>query len=115
MSDNLSFSELNDAAKDKALTDFVPFYVSLLRNEELDVMASFDFNHVIADINRTIMDVNNQLPEEIYAFSAQFNRKDYENLLEQLPQTFFDNGNPNTDWREWYVEETNKLDPFATL
>ncbi|USS90730.1 hypothetical protein [Fructilactobacillus carniphilus] len=115
MSDNLSFSELSDTAKAKALNDFVPFYFTLLTNEELDVMASFDFNHVIADINRTIMDVSNQVPEEICAFSADFNRNDYHKLLSQLPQTFFDNGNPTTDWREWYVEETNKLDPFATL
>ncbi|USS93037.1 hypothetical protein M8332_05425 [Fructilactobacillus ixorae] len=115
MSDNQSFSELNATAQEKAIADFVPFYVSLLNNEELDVMASFDFNHVIADINRTIMDVSNQVPAEICAFSAKFNHEDYQTLLSQLPQTFFANGNPTTDWREWYVTETTKLDPFATL
>ncbi|ANZ57890.1 hypothetical protein BGL34_03040 [Fructilactobacillus lindneri] len=115
MSDNLSFKDLSSQAQEKAINEFVPFYIGLLRNKELDVMTIFDMNHVMADINRTINTASNKIPEDLYEYVINFNNDDYHTLMSELPQTYFDNGNPTTDWSEWYVSETNKLDPNATL
>ena len=115
MSDNLSFNDLNEQAQMKAITGFMPFYGKLLANNELDVMTTFDFDHVMADINRTIKTVSNKTPEEIYSYVINFNSAAIHDLVNELTQTYFDNGNPMTDWSEWYVDEANRLDPDATL
>ncbi|WP_429971439.1 hypothetical protein ACQW5G_02175 [Fructilactobacillus sp. Tb1] len=115
MSDNLSFNDLNEQAQTKAINGFMPFYGKLLSENALDVMTTFDFDHVMADINRSLKDVSNKTTDEMYAFVIKFHADAIKDLVNELPQTYFDNGNPMTDWSQWYVEETNKLDPDATL
>ncbi|WP_413626952.1 hypothetical protein R4B61_03600 [Fructilactobacillus vespulae] len=115
MSDNLSFTDLNEAAQAKVAESFIPFYVKLFKNQELDVMTTYDFNHVIAVINRTILDVSNKIPSELYHYVLTFDSESVMTLIKELPQTYFENGNPTTDWDEWYVTKTNEIDPDATL
>ncbi|CAM2810639.1 hypothetical protein [Fructilactobacillus fructivorans] len=116
MSDNVKFNDLSEQAQQKVVNDFVPFYIQLFRNNNLEVMSTFDGESgVIADLNREIVTVSNNSPRDIVADVIKFDYDDFASLLSKLSQTYFENGNPTVDWSEWYVNATNKLDPDNTL
>ncbi|KRM90513.1 hypothetical protein [Fructilactobacillus florum] len=115
MSDNSTFSNLETTAKAKAIKSFLPFYIQKLRSDELDVMTTFDKRQVMANINRVIFDASNQATNNLYDFVADYCHENLLMLMQELPQAYFENGNPTTDWDAWYTEQTDQLDPNATL
>ncbi|MHA8137786.1 hypothetical protein ACYATM_01555 [Lactobacillaceae bacterium Scapto_B20] len=103
MSDKLfTFSELNEPAQQNAVKDFAIFYVHQYENNDMELIANYDRNGVVQDINRDLYINRFNLESTIISdsISERFNK--YADLLKNLDQKYFDNGNSEQSWEKWY-------------
>ncbi|WP_125571157.1 hypothetical protein [Lacticaseibacillus songhuajiangensis] len=102
---NLSFDQLNDQAKNNAVTDFGRFYVKHLRTDGLDVFAQLDHSGYIADINEYMMENTALHSDELLSSVIRQRRGNLEGLIQQMGLQFNDEGKAQPELEQWYLNE----------
>ena len=105
MSKLVKFDQLSPQAKTKAINDFAAFYVPLYQNNHLEIIGSYDHTGLIWDINRNIWTNKFNSEKDIIKLSAKERAKHYAKLLAKIGQKFFNNGNPQKSWQQWYHDQ----------
>ncbi|WP_407893230.1 hypothetical protein [Lacticaseibacillus sp. N501-2] len=104
-----SISELTADAQQKALSDFIDFYLDKYRNEGLDLIAQADTTGHIADINAWLMDNRSFSREELAAGLLRERGANLIALLNTINAPFNDNGLPETPWNEWFKSDLQSI------
>ncbi|MBW1605299.1 hypothetical protein [Lactobacillus sp. Sy-1] len=106
MSDKLfDFKELNDSAKHTAVKEFAIFYVHQYANNNMELIANYDVDGVVQDINRDLYINRFNLESTIISDSVSERFSKYAHLLENIDQKYFDNGHPEKNWDTWYEDK----------
>ena len=104
-----SISELTPEAQQKALSDFIEFYLDKFHNEGLDLIAQADTTGHIADINAWIMANTTFTHEELAAGLLRERGENLIALLNTINAPFNENGLPETPWNEWFKSDLNTI------
>ncbi|MEJ6399675.1 hypothetical protein [Nicoliella lavandulae] len=103
MSDKLfSFTDLNESAQQTAVKDFAIFYVHQYENNDMELIANYDQDGIVHDINRDLYINRFSLESTIISDSISERFSKYARLLENVDQKYYENGNPEKNWPEWY-------------
>lgn len=95
----MKFTQLCDDSKDRALKDFMNFYLSLYLNNNLEFIAMND-NGYLVDINNYIFD-NISFPRKMLLDKTIENRKlSLEAIIKKINQSYDENGNVNVPWEQ---------------
>ncbi|GLB46584.1 hypothetical protein WR164_05630 [Philodulcilactobacillus myokoensis] len=105
----LDFAKLSDEAKNTAVSDFASFYFNLYSQNGLELITSFDQKEVMNDINNYLLMHQNEDQKEIVKASIKDCFAQFSELINQIDQKFYANGNSEKPWNDWYNEKFVKL------
>lgn len=107
--DKLTFDQLSTTAQANALKDFVPFYLSLYRKDNLELIAQSDDGEM-ADVNAYLFDNKSFSTDELINGVLANRPNALKAVLGTLDQTYDADGNATVAWPQWRADAITKLD-----
>lgn len=65
MADVVSFDKLDETVSNKAVEDFVDFYLRWFKKNDLEILAEYKIDYYLADINHYIFENESFTPEQM--------------------------------------------------
>ncbi|GKT02740.1 hypothetical protein ACRYI5_05120 [Furfurilactobacillus sp. WILCCON 0119] len=111
MADQLStIDQLDEPAQSTALTSFATFYITLWRQNNLELVSQFDHQHgAIEDINHALTLNQFFTPDQARQASITFSKADYIHLIDEIGMRFHATGNPEIPWFAWYDHQFSTM------
>lgn len=106
------FDQLSDVAKQRAVHDFIDFYLRKNSTKSLEILLQFPIQYEMQQINHDVQQNSNFRPDELRDYLYQNDGELFERIISALDQTFMENGvMAGASYDEWYQQQYDAIAP----
>ncbi|MBZ3776963.1 hypothetical protein K9P40_07730 [Lentilactobacillus otakiensis] len=110
VADAISFDKLDETATNKAVEDFIEFYLRWFKKNDLEILAEYKIDYYLADINHYIFENKSFTPEQMIKDLLKQRGTDLKHVVSVINPKYDKNGNLATgSWDQWYHEKFEKI------
>ncbi|GAA2967691.1 hypothetical protein [Lentilactobacillus parakefiri] len=110
MADVISFDKLDETATNKAVEDFIDFYLRWFKKNDLEILAEYKVDYYLADINHYIFENKSFTPEQMRKDLLEQRGKDLKHVISVINPAYDQNGSLKAgSWDQWYQEKFQKV------
>ena len=110
MAEVVTFDELSQEGKAKAIADFINFYIPRLRKNNLEILSMFKVDYALSDISHFIFENRSFTPEELKQELAKECNDELSDVISTVNLEYYDNGDLVTgSWDSWYDDKFKKV------
>lgn len=107
---DLTITDLDENAQNAALTDFVHFYLRHYRTNDLEILANYQVDYAMNDINMYIFANQYFSPDQLAAGVLGNKRDLFLTILKTVDLPYTANGSlKDLTWDGWYAQEYAKI------
>lgn len=106
----LTITDLDDAAQQKALSDFAHFYLRHYRTNDLEILSDYKVDYAMNDINLYLYENQVFSPAELIARVLQYKRPLFLSILKTVALPYNANGTlKDNTWDDWYHQSYARI------
>ncbi|MTV82875.1 hypothetical protein [Secundilactobacillus folii] len=106
------FDQLSDVAKERAVRDFIDFYLSKYATKSLEILTEYPIQYEIEQINHDINLNSNFGPEQLRDYLYTYDERLFSRIISALDQSFMENGVMSGEtYDEWYQKKYDAIAP----
>ena len=110
MADVVSFDKLDQTVSNKAVEDFIDFYLRWFKKNDLEILAEYKIDYYLADINHYIFENESFTPEQMKKELLEQRGQDLKHVISVINPEYYGNGSlVEGSWDKWYREKFEKV------
>ncbi|PWF99878.1 hypothetical protein [Levilactobacillus bambusae] len=103
MAETIHFNDLNDAGKERAISDFLTFYVAYFKKNNLEILSSFPIDADMSDLNAWLFANHNFTSVELHDKALAQKQEILTDMLTKIDVDLNQTGMPaDGSWENWY-------------
>lgn len=110
MADIISFDKLDETATNKAVEDFIEFYLRWFKKNDLEILAEYKIDYYLTDINHYIFENKSFTPEQMIKDLLEQRGNDLKHVISVINPEYRENGALAAGtWDQWYAAKFQKV------
>lgn len=106
------FDQLSDSAQQRAVEDFVKFYLKKYRTNSLEILTSFPIQYEVQQINHDIQQNRGFHPEQLREFLVKYDGDLFKRIISATHESFLESGVMTAgSYEKWYQAQYDAIKP----
>ncbi|KRK98928.1 hypothetical protein FD04_GL000673 [Secundilactobacillus odoratitofui DSM 19909 = JCM 15043] len=106
------FDQLSESAKQRAVRDFIDFYLNKYQSGSLEILTDFPIQYEMEQINHDIQQNISFHPEQLRQFLSENDGHLFAQIISALHESFMENGvMAESNYEEWYQKQYDAIKP----